>query len=925
MAIFVFFIKLSVAMYILYKLIIKAIFDKREKNTWLIIGVSFIVLTDLRNLFIGAIPSNLVSELAVLFFLIYFLSKLIGDRSSLSSFMRNFVDVKTLFESEIIENLEEGIALIRSDTLDILASNQAFQVVFGTNYSFILLADIVSALLRGDDQFEITDYNNNKKILQSRLVGYGRKYAILYFKDISDLAHNKDLVRESLKEVLYNWDNTSSLIMVRSLSGDIIYVNESMANFLHKSAHNLVDQHFSSIYNNETEKMKHIAINRDITEGIVSSFKGILKYTYQLQTVGYFQCEEQLITYNGNRHILTTGADITQSYILQVLTQSFQEIHGNNKNLQHATYVVADLIHYDILFKERLYKFLPNQIASLSMFISGLNEEDKLYFTDVIHDKQDFFSKTICYNDIFHFNVEKCIRSSNGDLLGVTMKYINPESMTNNLPVIGTMILNHIREGIIVVNRQGTIEYSNEMMLRILNYENVVLVGKSILDISLGLTKEMLDRNMELTQEHSSLHFERIYLTRDGYKVPTEVIAMNMEYINDDKMLLLVRDISEKFIYKKRLVDSQSRYAQIFESLQDSVLEIKLPEKIVSFYREFDSEKGLIGMEISFLQWLNSISDQDRSIVYEAIDIITSEKSDHYVFEYRYFKNSGWEWFRATGKYIVSNDGASVIIINQNISEIKNVIQKLEESKIILEESEKIANISHWKFRVSKNLFSVSSTFVTIFDLKENIDEIYYDNLVELIYPLDTDYFEYKFHRFIWNKEALDIVVRFHTHGRIIFVNFIGQVYYDDENMPVYAIGSMGNVTEKMNSRQRFEESRMLLEHVVEQAPYGIIIIRNNGSVDKINQGAVELLKLETEQNACDTIERLTLHLKNQFCDYEVKQLDKLTEIYPISEHDNLSFNITDRVEHYHLKVTTSNMYDADNRFIGKIMNIIQL
>lgn len=68
MAIFVFFIKLSVAMYILYKLIIKAIFDKRERNTWLILGVSFIVLTDLRNLFIGAIPSNLVSELAVLFF-----------------------------------------------------------------------------------------------------------------------------------------------------------------------------------------------------------------------------------------------------------------------------------------------------------------------------------------------------------------------------------------------------------------------------------------------------------------------------------------------------------------------------------------------------------------------------------------------------------------------------------------------------------------------------------------------------------------------------------------------------------------------------------------------------------------------------------------------------------------------------------------
>ncbi len=920
MAIFVFFIKLSVAMYILYKLIIKAIFDKREKNALLIFVISFIVMMDLRNLFIGTIPENLTSELATLFFLLYFLSKLIGDRSSLSSFMRNFVDVKTLFESEIIENLEEGIALLRSDTLDILASNQAFQDIFGTNYSFISLADIVSAVLRSEDQFEITDYNNNKKILKARLVGYGRRYAILYFKDISERIHYKDLAAEAVKEIVYNWDNSHSLVMVRSLTGEIVYINESMANFLHKSLNSLKYHHFNSIYNNEYEKQKHNAISKDLADGIIGSYKGILKYTYQLQSVGFLQCEEQLITYQGAKHILTTGTDITQIYILEMLTKSFQVIHGNHRNLEHATYVVADLIHFDILFKERLYKYIPNQISSLSMFMSGLDEEDKLYFNDIIYEKQDFVSKTICYNGVFHFSIEECIRSTGGYLIGVTMKYMNPEYISNNLPVIGTMILNHIKEGIIIVNKQGTIEYANEMMQRILNYEDDVLVGKSIFSISLGLTKDILERNMELTKAHSSLHFERIYLTRDGLRVPAEVIAMNMEHILEDKMLMLIRDISEKFIYKKRLVDSQSRYAQIFESLQDSVLEIKLPEKIVSFYREFDSEKGLIGLEISFLQWLNSISDQDRSIVYEAIDIITSEKSDHYVFEYRYFKNSGWEWYRATGKYIVSDDGASVIIINQNISEIKNVIQKLDESKIILEESERIANMSHWKFNVSKNLFSVSKTFGSIFALKDEIDEIYYESFVEIIYPLDTAYFEYKFQRFIWNNEPIDIIVRFHAHGRITFVNIIGQVYFDDENVPVYAIGSMANVTEKMISRQRFEESRMLLEHVVEQASYGIVIIRNNGFIEKINQGAVELLKLDAAISVCDTIEGLSEHLKNQFYNYEVALIDKLAEKYQIGDQDRISFIITDTTEHYHLKVTTSNMHDADKRFIGRIM-----
>lgn len=925
MAIFVFFIKLSVAMYILYKLIVKAIFDKREKNVMLILVISFIVMVDLRNLFNGTLPQTLTSELAILFFLIFFLSRLIGDRSSLSSFMRNFVDVKTLFESEIIENLEEGVALLRSDTLDVLASNKAFQEIFGANYSFISLADILSAVLRGNDQFEITDYNNHRKTLHFRLNGYGRKYAVLYFKDITEASYSKKLTDDMINEIIYNWESASSLVMLRTLTGEIAYLNEPMSNFLHKSRLSLLDQDFSTLFNDETEKLKHISITKKLVDGEIESYKGILRYTYPLQSVGYYKCEEQFITYKGKKHILTTGIDITKEYILEMLFKSFQTIHVGNNNLNRATYVVADLIHFDLLFKERLLNIIPHHISSLSMFISGLSEQDRTYFNDIIFEKQDFSSKIICYSDLFYFSVEGCIRSSGGHLVGVILRYMNPEIMTNNLPVIGTMILNHIKEGIIIVNKEGTIEYANEMMQRILNYEDEVLVGKAIVDISLGLTQEMLERNMELTKAHSSLHFERIYLTREGYRVPAEVIAMNMEHIVADKMLLLIRDISEKFIYKKRLVDSQSRYAQIFESLQDNVLEIRLPDKSVNFFREFDSEKGLIGMEISFLQWLNSISDQDRSIVYEAIDIITSEKSDHYVFEYRYFKNSGWEWYRATGKYIVSEEGASVIIINQNISEIKNVIEKLEESKIILEESEKIANMSHWKFSVSKNLFSVSSTFGPIFALKKEIDEIYYDNLVGLIYPLDSAYFEYKFRRFIWNGEALDIIVRFHAHGRITFVNIIGQVYYDDENMPVYAIGSMANVSEKMIARQRFEESRMLLEHVVEQASYGIVVIRNNGVIDKINKGAVELLKIDISQSQCETVELLIAHLKKEFYNYEVNQLEKLAEKYQPSYTENLSFIITDTSDQYHLKVTSANMHDADNRFIGKIMNIVKV
>jgi len=559
---------------------------------------------------------------------------------------------------------------------------------------------------------------------------------------------------------------------------------------------------------------------------------------------------------------------------------------------------------------------LHHQITSLGMFINGLGEDDQAYFLDIANATSAFQSKTITYQSQHHFFIEQVIRSTGGHLIGISMKYLNPEVMTFNLPDVGAKIMNHIKEGIMIVNAVGQIEYANEMIHRILNYETKALLGKNILDISMGLTMEMFTRNIEMSKQHSSLHFERIYLTKDNIRVPTEVVAMNLKHERSEMLLLLIRDISEKFIYKKRLIDSQSRYAQIFDSLQDSILEIQLPEKSINIYREFDSEKGLIGLEMSFLGWLNSIHDLDRSIVYEAVDIITSERSENYNFEYRFFKNGSWQWFRATGKYIDADEGASIVIINQNISEIKAITQKLVESRVILTESERIANMAHWKFLVSKNLFAVSQSFGSVFQHKENVDEIYFESLLESIYPVDLDFFKFKFDKFIWNNENLDIIFRLHNRGKISYVNMIGQVYYDDENLPVYAIGSVADVTERMLVKQRFEESRTLLEHVVEQIPMGIVVIRSNGIIEKINSRAVQLLNLkgiQIERNE-DLIHHIMMIGDNL-------ELDKIETLFNPTISIRMEQTLTMKDQAL-LKLSSSHMKDADQHFLGRIINI---
>ena len=930
MAIYVIYLKLILAIFLLYKLVKLTLSNHKEKNTLLIFVITYIVIVDVRSLLLKTTSENTISELAVLLFLIYFFIRVIGESSKTTSIMRSFIDLKALFDSEIIDKLEEGVALIKSESLEVITSNFAFKNLIGDGTSFVKLPDVVSAVSRGEDHLEIVNFENEKRIIRIRLIQYGKKFAILYIKDISDRERITHQYKQMNQEMMKLWENAPHLVLMRDEDGMITFVNEAMANFLHKSKQNLIGKHYKAIYNLERDFDWHVQVNQKLIHGDLTVIKAVMSYTYQLGALGFMNLEEQIFMIDGEKQIITNGVDLTQTYYLDLLQKAFVSIHGRPEQQQHKTYVVIDLFHQDILFKEQLTSHV---VPSLSMFISELDDESKAYLQDLISGKTAFSEKILTYKKFYNFYAEQCFFAPNGTLVGILLKYLNPEVAVFNQALMGSMIMNHVKEGILVVNAAGGIEYHNEMIERILNYSSAELSQLNIKDITLGLTDDVFSRNMDLIKQHSSLHFERIYLTKDRQEVPTEVIAMHFEQDLESMMLLLVRDISEKFIYKKRLVDSQSRYAQIFESLQDGVLEIRLPEKSVSIFREFDKEKGFVGMEINFLQWLNNVSDQDRSEVYEAIDIITSEKKQNHVFEYRYFKKSGWEWYRANGKYIESDEGASIVIINQNISEIKTISQKLDESQTIINESERIANMSHWKFMIPKNMFIVSKSFSEMIHSKLELGELYYESFLEMVYPVDLSYFVYKFEKFLWNHEHLDIIFRCHNHGKVIYVNMVGQVYFDDEKIPVYAIGSFSDITEKMQSKQQFEESKNLLEKVIEHMPIGLIVLKANGTVEKISQTLMNLLRLKDIDDL--NIKLLSARFKEMFNEFDETAFESLIQ-HPSKVKDHhmaLSINpdclskentSKDNASLEIMQMLISPIVDSDHQYIGTSISFLK-
>lgn len=920
MATIFFYIKFVLAVIVFVKLIKLTIVYKYEKNLLLLFAVSFILLVDLNRMIENSLPKNTVCQLSVFFLLLYLLLDISIDKKSTKGLL-SMTKAKDLFDSDVINNLKEGVALVRLDTYKVELMNSAYREILGDQKSFVTAKDIAQSILdmNEDKVIEVIDFNNEKRIIRCRANSIGKKYGLINIFDVteSELALEKN--KTGNMELLKNWENAPNLVMLRHLDGRISFVNEAFASFFHKNRHNLLGRQFQNVYNTTIEADHHMEIHKQLISSEVEIQKGILKFTYPLGSCGYFSYEELLFSFEGNRQILTTAVDVTENYHVELMKNAYACIHNSDTAHQHSHYIVADLIHYDFLFKEQIVGYIKSNLSSISVFVNGLDYEDRLYFMDMLEQNRTFYPKTITFKEHYQFYVEKPILATTGHWIGILIKFLNPDKSLVNSNVIGSTIMPHIKEGILIIDREGKIQFANDMICRILGYSIDEMLALNISSISSGLTRDMIVRNLEMIDEHQSLHFERIYEAKDKMKISCEVIAMNLGSVHAGLYVLLVTDTSDRFAYKQRKMESKSRYAQIFDSIQESILEIQLPDKLVSVFKEFDLEKGLIGYEKSFLQWLNEIHDQDRSIVYEAIDVITAEKRTNYAFEYRFFKDGKWQWYSAFGKYVASDEGASIFIINQNISEIKQISNRLDEHMMILNESERIANMAHWKYYVAKNVFSVSKTFGPLFLNSNEMTEIYYQNFVENIFPVDFTYFEEKFNRFIWQNESLDLIFRMHNKGKVKFVNLIGQVYRDDENVPIYAIGSIADVTERMLSRKRIEESRTLLEHVVEQVPLGIVVITSDHRIEKINQ--VALQHLEILENSILNVEDLKQHLMSKIDDFDVEKFDELT-IGKLTKKLQKSLSMVVRLNQYSLKFTANMMQDADKHSLGRILNI---
>jgi PAS domain-containing protein len=822
------------------------------------------------------------------------------------------VDYQVQLLSDVIENVEEGIAIINVGDLSIIASNEMFNRFIDAYSRYITLHEMISRYNRGDRIIELKGYENETHFFRISLTTIDSSRVRIHINDVSDSRLKEMSLASELDYYVQLFNSIDHPVLCFDANMEIEMVNSGAKHLLMTD----VDLHFGRA------ELMHVSLEIYM---MLDGMKKDLEHTNALENVlmraVYIGGQTHYIEAKMHKHLHAKNL----SYIVELSDETEQVRLKTRLNAMHTlvfeiegTPLLED-VYYDLI-AEKPYFIGVNLMEKdldadlFAAFSHTLSEADHMLLGDIRKSYADdrYINQKI--GGSMPFYIYRIVRDTFGYAVGVVLRRSLYARQYLKVEEIGRNILPHVRDGIIVINDDLQIIFINEMMLRMLNQTREALFGNSI---ALILEAHYELRMPERLGTSQSLHFEMSLKDSSDKLIPVDVIEIAIQGFQGHNMILLIRDMVERNLFRRRFMESQNKYEQIINTLQDDIVEISLPERRVAIIQSIALDRQIVGSEYTYYEWLEHIHAEDRAMVSESIDVITSEKSERLVFDYRIFSGGKWIWTRSTGNYVSEAEGAFILLVNQGIDEIKRMESELEESRFILAESEKITDMSHWKFDIGSNMFVVSENFINVLKLKKFARVIAYDAFLEQMHPADRLYFKDKFYDMIWRKERLDIICRIIRHGDIRFLQIVGECYAE-KSVPQYAIGNIMDVSDKINVEHKLENSKQLLNTIIEQSPTGIIVVKRLGKIEIINPTAMHLLHLDERYNVTTSL--LKSHMEAHFEADEAGQIRIVMSQLLSDRHFSAilkdDYNQT-------LRMISSPLIDEEGRYTGNILILV--
>ncbi len=424
-----------------------------------------------------------------------------------------------------------------------------------------------------------------------------------------------------------------------------------------------------------------------------------------------------------------------------------------------------------------------------------------------------------------------------GSMADVTDLFIARKELIQSEEKYRTLV-EQATDGIFVTDVNGKFILVNSSACKLSKFSFEELMTMSIYDI---VDKEELKRQpfrfAEL-REGKNVFSERILRTKEGDVLLVEV---NARLLSDGRLLVFIRDITEKKKTEEEVVKSNARFLIISKATSDIVWDWNLLDDSLwwndNYYTNlgYKKEKEIVHIN----DWYDRIHSEDVSRIKNKVRKAFLSNDSVWRDEYRYQKPDGtYLNFLDRGYIMRDKDGKAYRMIGSmaDITDLFLTREELKQSeeryRSLIEQASDLIMI----YSIEGNIYSFNQTACSILGYtKEEFSQLNMkDVLVGNVISSQQKYQE------IVAGGTVTVYRQFKTkQGQIIEIEVVAKLLSDGK---VLAFGR--DVTERTKAEEALRRSELYLRGTLDATNDGILTIDNTGKVINANNRFAELWRI---------------------------------------------------------------------------------
>ncbi|MCP5124064.1 MAG: PAS domain S-box protein [Gammaproteobacteria bacterium] len=331
------------------------------------------------------------------------------------------------------------------------------------------------------------------------------------------------------------------------------------------------------------------------------------------------------------------------------------------------------------------------------------------------------------------------------------------------------------------------------------------------------------ERMMKLAQEKGLHRFNWIHRRMDGSEFYAEVTLSVLTLQGRPILHAIVRDISERKRVENELRHSEEKLRTILDSveayiyLKDTNGNYLFVNAAVRrlWHAEMEDIVGYSDEKFFDAETTANIRRNDHQVLAGGITLRTEETNTVTV--------TGLTFTFLSIKLPLRREDGSIYAlcgISTDISDRKQMEERLRKSEQDLQEAQHIAKVGSWELDVPNNRLSWSDEIFRLFELDPTHFGASYDAFLDAIHPEDREVVNKTYTDSLQTRQPYNIRHRLRmADGRIKHVHEQCQTDFDETGNPLRSVGTVQDVTELVQAEIALHNARNLLQTVIDHVP----------------------------------------------------------------------------------------------------------